>query len=71
MKIVELLTGFNLSITNEEQEFLEKYPGDVKLSRLDDRNTWIVQNLVRKGVYSISKDNILVNNINAQSRNNI
>ena len=71
MKIVELVSGYDLHITNEEQDFLKKHPGDIKLSRLDDRNTWIVQNLVRKGVYSISKDNILVNNINAESKNNL
>lgn len=65
MKILDLISGIALAITNEEQEFIDKHPGNIKLSLLDDHNSWIVQNLVRKGVYSISKNNILVNNIDA------
>ena len=64
MKVVELVSGIGLAITNEERAFLDKHPGNLKVSKLDDHNAWIAQNLIRKGVYSISKDNILVNNLN-------
>ena len=60
MKIVQLLSGVGTAITNEEQEFLEKYPTQAKLTSLDERNQWLAQNLVRKGVYAISKDNNVI-----------
>lgn len=70
MKVVELLSGIGLAITNEERDFLDKHPGNLKISNLDEHNTWIAQNLIRKGVYSISKDNILVNNLNDKKSSN-
>lgn len=60
MKIVQLLSGVGTAITNEEQEFLKKYPTQAKITSLDERNQWIAQNLVRKGVYAISKDNNVI-----------
>lgn len=63
MKIHQLLSGFGLYLNNEEKTFLEEHD-EVKITSLDEHNRWLVQNLVRKGVYSISKDNnTLIKNI--------
>jgi hypothetical protein len=57
MKIAQLLNGVGMAVTNEESRFIEKYGKSVRLTTLDEHAKWIAQNLVRKGVYSISKDN--------------
>lgn len=56
MKIVQLLSGYSTPLSNEEQNFCETYH-NVKITSLDEHQNWVAQNLVRKGVYSISKDN--------------
>lgn len=58
MKIHQLLSGLNVILTNEERQFVNQHLGPVKLTSLDDRNQWVAQNLVRKGIYTISNDNI-------------
>jgi hypothetical protein len=64
MKIVQLLSGISTAITNEEQDFIEKHPTHVKITSLDEHNNWLAQNLVRKGIYAISKDNnVIVKNL--------
>jgi len=57
MKIHQLLSGINTYLTNEENKFVEHHDGNIKLSSLDEHDHWLAQNLVRKGVYAISKDN--------------
>lgn len=57
MKIVQILGGISTPITNEEREFLKKHSSSVKITSLDERDQWLAQNLVRKGIYSISTDN--------------
>jgi hypothetical protein len=65
MKIHQLLSGFDIPINNEENHFIEHHPGNIKLSSLDEHDQWLAQSLVRKGVYTISKDsNILIPNLN-------
>jgi predicted secreted protein len=65
MQIRELLSGMHLAVTNEEHQFISKHPNTVRVTSLDDRGQWLAQNIVRKGVYSISKDNCtLVNKLN-------
>lgn len=56
MKIQQLLTGLKVILTNEEKEFLNKHD-HVKISSLQERDHWLAQNLVRKGMYEVSKDN--------------
>jgi hypothetical protein len=56
MKIKQLLSGFDIAITNEESRFIKKHNTDVSLTSLDDHDQWLAQSLVRKGVYSLSKD---------------
>lgn len=68
MKIHQLLSGVQLPITNEENNFVDNHSNNVKLSSLNDRDQVIAQNLVRKGVYSISKDsNTLIRETNGPS----
>ena len=57
MKINQLLSGHHIMVTNEEQEFIKNNRSSVKLTALDERDSWLAQNLVRKGLYNISKDN--------------
>ena len=65
MKIHQLLSGVGVAITNEEQQFISRHDNDVRLSSLEDHDVWLAQSLVRKGVYSISKDSsTLSKNIN-------
>lgn len=56
MKIAQLLSGFDTVLSNEEQKFVESHDA-VRITSLTERDQWIAQNLVRKGIYSISKDN--------------
>lgn len=65
MKIVQLLSGFSTTITNEEKTFISKHPNEIKISALDEHDQWLAQNLVRKGIYHISKDDLtLINQTN-------
>lgn len=65
MKISQLLSGIHLMLTNEEKNFISSHQDNIKLKNLDDRSSWIAQNLVRKGAYTISKDSqFLIKNIN-------
>jgi hypothetical protein len=56
MKIGQLLSGMHIVLTNEEQSFLHKHKDSVSITSLDEHDQWLAQNLVRKGLYSISKD---------------
>lgn len=57
MKIHQLLDGISVVINNEEQHFIEDHHANVSLSSLDEHDQWIAQNLVRKNVYQLTKDN--------------
>jgi hypothetical protein len=68
MKIVQLLSGIEIPLTNEEKQFVLQHKNHIFLKNLDEHNRWIAQNLVRKGVYSISNDNqTLIKNLNETS----
>lgn len=56
MKIVHLLSGLDVALSNQEQQFANKY-NHVKINSLSEHEQWLAQNLVRKGIYAISKDN--------------
>jgi len=63
MKIHQLLTGFTTPVNNEEQHYIEQHQQAIKISSLNERDSWLAQSLVRKGVYIISKDsNTLIPN---------
>ena len=57
MKIGQLLSGMHIVVTNEEQSFISRHKDSVSITSLDEHDSWLAQNLVRKGLYSISKDN--------------
>lgn len=65
MKICQLVSGLRIPLSNAEKEFLETHKSNIKMTSLSERELWMAQNLVRKGVYSISKDNkTLIKEIN-------
>jgi hypothetical protein len=65
MKIAQLLSGVGIILTNEEKKFVSKHRDTIALCNLDEHSLWMAQNLVRKGVYAISKDSqTLIKNIN-------
>ena len=65
MKIAQLLSGMGVAITNQEQQFIENHTTTVHIDSLSEQDQWLAQTLVRKGIYSISKDNsVLIKNIN-------
>lgn len=65
MKIGQLLSGIGVVLTNEEQSFLNRHTHVVSITSLSEHDQWLAQTLVRKGVYSISKDNqTLIKKIN-------
>jgi hypothetical protein len=55
MKIAHLLDGINIALTNEEHKFVKRFP-QATINTLDERDKWIAQNLVRKGIYELSND---------------
>jgi hypothetical protein len=57
MKIHHLLDHPSIAITNEEQSFIRNHHSQISLSSLREREIVIAQNLVRKGVFTITKDN--------------
>jgi len=57
MKIGQLLSGMHIVLTNEEIAFVGRHKDSVSITSLDEHDQWLAQNLVRKGIYSISKDN--------------
>ena len=65
MKIAQLLSGMSIAITNEEQDFIQTHRDRVKITSLDEHEQWLAQNMVRKGLYSISNDSTtLLKNLN-------
>ena len=66
MKIAQLLSGVDIMLNNQEKQFVEKYI-QVKIDSLNEQEQWLAQNLVRKGIYKISKDNqSLIKNLHEQ-----
>ena len=68
MKIEQLISGIGIVLTNQEQQFVESHSTYVNINALSEHDQWLAQNLVRKGIYSISKDSrTLIKNINETS----
>ena len=60
--------NFAVVVTNEEQQFMLRHDNNIRLSSLDEHDELLAQNLVRKGVYSISNDsNTLIRETNGPS----
>ncbi len=56
MKIQQLLDNMTIFVSNEEKEFINRSGIKVNVPSLNEHDKWLAQNLVRKGVYTISKD---------------
>jgi hypothetical protein len=67
MRIHHLLDSPSIFLTNEEYDFVKNRPDEIKLRALAEREIIIARNLVRKGIYSISKDNQSLQLQHAQS----
>lgn len=57
MKIHQLLDNIAVPLTNEEDHFINEHGSVISVDSLHDRDEVLAHNLVRKGVYDISKDN--------------
>jgi hypothetical protein len=67
MRIHHLVDKPSILLTNEENEFIAHMGEEIKVSALRDREQVLAQNLVRKGVYAISKTNETLHLTHAQS----
>jgi len=50
MKINQLLNGFEIYTTNEEQAMLDKLTHPIKMSALTEREHVIAENMIRKSL---------------------
>jgi hypothetical protein len=50
MKINELISDFEIFITNEEKKLFERLKDPIKLSNLTDREQCIAENMIRKSL---------------------
>lgn len=57
MKINELLNGFEIFITNEEREVLDKMEGLKSIDLYDERERFVIENLIRKSLVSKVRHN--------------
>lgn len=64
MRIVDVIQHIpSVFLTNEEQAFVNFYGDEVHKNSLDEHGIWVAQNLVRKGIYEISKDADQINRV--------
>jgi hypothetical protein len=57
MRIHHVIDGVSILLTNEERQFISKNnDSELTIESLDDHDQWVAQNLVRKGVFTLSKD---------------
>lgn len=52
MKINNLITDFEIALTNEEQELLRKIKGVMVPEQFTERERFIIENMIRKSVVS-------------------
>lgn len=62
MKINELINSFEIFITNEERSIYETMNDKLALAQFNEREQFIIQNLIRKSLVSkvISNGQVLV-----------
>ena len=56
MRIHQLVSTPSIILTNEESKFVNSHPKEISIISLYQRDRYIAQTLVRKGVYEISND---------------
>ena len=67
MRIHHLLDTPSIILTNEEKDFVDAMGDNIKINSLREREQVLARNLVRKGVYSISKTNETLHLSHAES----
>jgi len=50
MKLNELITSFSIALSNEENDVLNKIEGVTSLLTYEEREQYIIQNLIRKSL---------------------
>ena len=60
MKIHQILGAPSIILTNEEQDFIKLHHKEIPIRSLFDRDEVLARNLVRKGVYEISNDSLVL-----------
>ena len=62
MKLNELITQFTIQMSNEEAQVLSTMKGVMPLESFDEREQFIIENLIRKSLVSKiwNKGNVLV-----------
>ena len=60
MKINELITEFTIAVSNEEQNMLDNMSGVTPIDSFDERERFIIENLIRKSLVSKVKHNGIV-----------
>lgn len=68
MKIHHLLDNLDVALTNEEGTFVKRHADVIPLESLQERDRLIAHNLVRKGVYELSKNTHLVKQAHGSSQ---
>ena len=61
MRVHHLTNGPAIFLSNEEKDFIDTKPAEINLESLKEREYVLAQNLVRKGVYEISKNMLHLN----------
>jgi hypothetical protein len=52
MKLNELITEFTIATSNEEKAMLDKMSGVTPIDSFDERERFIIENLIRKSLVS-------------------
>jgi hypothetical protein len=52
VKLNELITDFTIATTNEERDVLDKMSGVTPIDAFDERDQFIIENLIRKSLVS-------------------
>lgn len=50
MKLNELITSFSIALSNEENDLLNKLEGITSLSAYEERERYVIENLIRKSL---------------------
>lgn len=65
MQINELIGAFNIAVTNEEQDVLDKMQDIAPMTSYDERTQFIIENLIKKALVSKlvrNKETLVVKN---------
>tara|TARA_B100002019_G_scaffold293437_1_gene321048 strand:- start:5528 stop:5743 length:216 start_codon:yes stop_codon:yes gene_type:complete len=57
MKLNELIKKFTIAMSNEEKDVLESIKGAIPISSFDEREQFVIENLIRKSLVSKVKQN--------------